>query len=214
MATDLSSMTEEQKARKRETDSAWRRRNRKRHNMTDRRRRQRNPEKERARKRIQNANRDRTDGGRICSVCQGPISDRNKSGICAKTFECRSAQQNRRNAGKPSSGLKGDALYLLEIVYDLDTEEEIIDDVAINRVVTGGGRAAMTVTERKLALDRMARNGVQYREMADRIGTSPQRIKPILEELGYEVIPRRSGGGPGRDATEIRKRRVDRSDDG
>lgn len=212
MTTDYTKMTQEQKEQKAATDKDWRKRNRKRKNETDKAWRLRSRKKELARKRKQNADRDRTDTGRVCRVCSGPISDRNVSGICAKNYECRVAQQARRNAGKPTGRKKGDSLYLLPIVYDLDNGEEIIDEVAVQIAFEGNRKVGLTTTERKMVMARMIRAGYQYREIADHIGTSPAMLKPVFEEMGYQIIPRRTPGSGGREATEIRK--VDRTRSG
>jgi hypothetical protein len=46
----------------------------------------------------------------------------------------------------------------------------------------------------------------RFREIAANLGTSPEKLKPVIEGLGYELIPRRQKGGRGlREATEIRK---------
>jgi hypothetical protein len=103
---------------------------------------------------------------------------------------------------------KGEPLWLLPIVYDLDTGEEIIDDVAVQIAVEGSRHVGLTVTERKLAIERMIKGGLQYREIADHIGTSPAKLKPLIEELGYELIPRRTTAAKGHEATTIRKRQT------
>ena len=141
---------------------------------------------------------------KTCSVCGGPVSDRNASGICTKTFECRSALQTHRHGKKPSGNRKSQRI--LPIVYDLDTNEEIIDDIAIRIAFEGVRIVSLTITERKIVIEKMIQAGYQFREIANHIGTSPPKLKPLFEELGYELIPRRTPGSAGHEATQIRKR--------
>lgn len=154
----------------------------------------------------ENARKRRVDPVRTCSVCSGPLSERNKTGICARNYGCRVQQQLRRNGGRPKRPPKGDSAWLLPAAYDLDTGEEIVDEVAIRIAVSGIRRVALTEVERTAAILKMIKTGWQYREIADHIGISPARLKPRIEALGYILIPRRQpGSSHPHQATEIRK---------
>ena len=153
---------------------------------------------------------------RKCSVCQGPLSSRNSSGICAKTFECRVQQQLRRRGGRRVRPPKGDSAWLLSPAYEIHEDGsqildrdgkpiEIVDEVAIRVAVAGTRRVALTDTERREVIQQMIKTGWQYREIADHIGTSPAKLKPMIEAMGYRLIPRRQPGSKTpREATEIR----------
>lgn len=154
---------------------------------------------------------------RRCSVCGGPLSTRNQSGICAKNYGCRVQQQLRRQGRKRNGPKKGTPPWLLPPAYEIDDDGnqvldkngqpvEIVDEVAIRVAVSGVRRVALTEQERKEVIIKMIKTGWQYREIADHIGTSPAKLRPMIEALGYQIIPRRD---PGRshptEATEIRK---------
>jgi hypothetical protein len=84
---------------------------------------------------------------------------------------------------------------------------EIVDEVAVSTAVSGARRVALTERERNLAIEKMISHGHRFREIAANIGTSPEKLRPVIESLGYELIPRRQSGGRGlREATEIRKK--------
>lgn len=160
-----------------------------------------------------------TEGDRECSVCGGSLSVRNTSGICARTFECRSAQQKRRKNRPYPSEPSGAALQL-EPAYEIDEAGnkildddgmpiEIVDEVTVRILVSGVRRVAYTERERDLAVQRMISYSYRFREIAANMGTSPEKLRPVIEALGYELIPRRQAGGKGlREATEIRKIRA------
>lgn len=152
---------------------------------------------------------------RGCSVCGGPLSERNTSGICARTPDCRSALQSNRRSRREASG---SASLLLEPAYELEEDGdeyardengqliEIVDQVTVRVLVSGVRRVAYTERERDLAILAMIKQKHRFREIATNIGTSPDKLKPVIEALGYELIPRRHPGGRGlREATEIRK---------
>jgi hypothetical protein len=84
---------------------------------------------------------------------------------------------------------------------------EIFDEVAVRLTVTGDRVVAITEKERDAAILEMIRRGYLYKEIARNLGTSAVKLRPLIENLGFEVIPRRQeGGGFPREATEIRKR--------
>ena len=153
---------------------------------------------------------------RTCSVCGGKLSARNKSGICAKTYECRVEQQLKRYGGERKRPKRGESMWTLPPAYEIDEDGnrlldendqpiEIVDEIAISIAVSGVRRVPLTERERRMAIETMIKTGWQYREIADHIGTSPAKLKPIIEELGYRLIPRRQPGSTPREATEIRK---------
>jgi hypothetical protein len=123
--------------------------------------------------------------GRKCSVCGGPLTAEDMTGICTKNQGCRLA---------------------LPVAYDIDTGAEIIDERAVEIAVQGTRKVALTVTERKLVIKEMISRQYQFREIADHIGTSPQMLRPLFDELGYELIPRRTSKGAGHESTQIRRR--------
>jgi hypothetical protein len=154
---------------------------------------------------------------RTCSVCGEPITERNKTGICARTFDCRSALQGVRHANA-KSGKTTHVELLLPPAYELEDEGdeyardalgnliEMVDETAIRIAVSGVRCVPMTERERRIAVQKMIDLGYRLREIAANIGTSSTKIRPVIEGLGYELIPRRHPGGHGlREATEIRK---------
>lgn len=155
--------------------------------------------------------------GRKCSVCGGPLSARNKSGICAKNYKCRVQQQLSRQGGQRTRPPRGESVWVLPPAYEIDEDGnqilddngkpiEIVDEVAVRVAVSGVRRVALTERERRLVIEKMIKTGWQYREIADHIGTSPAKLKPIIEDLGFTLIPRRQAGSHHpREATEIRK---------
>jgi hypothetical protein len=155
---------------------------------------------------------DNTGGSeRTCSICGGALSVRNTSGICASTFACRSALQEKRRSGAENPSI------LLEPAYEIDEDGnqrldewgdpiEIVDEVTVRVLVSGVRRVSFTEHERDLAILAMIKLGYRFKEIANHLGTSTKKLKPLIEELGYELIPRRQPDGKGlRDATEIRK---------
>jgi hypothetical protein len=124
-------------------------------------------------------------------------------------------QRDRQSRDKSadSSGLLLEPAYELELEGDeYQTDEdgnkiEIVDATAVRIAVHGQRRVALTETERRLAVLRMIQLDYRFREIASHIGTSPDKIRPVIEGLGYELIPRRQPDGRGmREATEIRKK--------
>lgn len=132
-----------------------------------------------------------TDPDRRCEVCSGPITPKNQSGICTRNKECRSALQ-RVIAGKqtpPTLDTPDNCPWLLPIVYDLDTGEEIIDETAIAIAVEGTRHVGLTLTERREVVRRMIAGSWDVQEIAHHCGTTRARLDPIMNELGYEVVP-------------------------
>jgi hypothetical protein len=112
----------------------------------------------------------------------------------------------------------GDSNLLLPPAYEIDEEGnkvldndghpiEIVDEVAIRTAVAGTRKVALTEHERKVAVKTMIERGYRFKEIATNLGTSTKKLKPVIEGMGYELIPRRQPGGRGlREATEIRKK--------
>ena len=152
----------------------------------------------------------RIDPNRTCSECGGPITLNNKSGICARTHECRSALQRRMNGGKQNGVLNGkpeNSQYLLPPAYELEDEGdeyrldangnriEIVDDVAIDIAVRGDRKVGLTETEREVVIMRMISGAWSVHDIAGHCGTIAPRLYPIFERLGYEVVdPKKEPG--------------------
>lgn len=151
----------------------------------------------------------RVDPDRVCEVCGGPITPKNKTGICTANTNCRSALQRKWNGGeRPGvvSGKPENSPWLLPTVYDLDTGEEIVDQVAIQVAVEGTRHVGLTQTERKEVVRRMIAGAWGANDIARHCGTILHRLKPIFTELGYEVVPpRRPNGTRIAAAAEIRR---------
>lgn len=151
----------------------------------------------------------KVDPDRVCEVCAGPITPKNKTGICTANSACRSALQRKWNGGERPGVVSGDPAnspWLLPTVYDLDTGEEIIDDVAIQVAVEGTRHVGLTMTERKIVVQRMIAGAWSANDIARHCGTILHRLIPIFTELGYEVVPpRRPNGKRIAAAAEIRR---------
>jgi hypothetical protein len=77
--------------------------------------------------------------------------------------------------------------------------------------VEGSRHVGLTVTERKIVVERMIKGVLMglwsANDIARHCGTILHRLKPILEELGYEVVPPRKPNGK-RIATAAEVRRI------
>ena len=172
----------------------------------------------------------RVDPERVCEICSGPITPKNKTGICTASTQCRSALQKKWNGGqRPGvvSGKPENSPWLLPVVYEIDEDGntifvndqgeptpeecgghpiEIIDDVAINVAVEGTRHVGLTTTERRIVVQRMIQGAWGANEIARHCGTILHRLKPIFADLGYEVVPpRRPNGKRIAAAAEIRR---------
>lgn len=101
------------------------------------------------------------------------------------------------------------ATVLLEKVYDLDTGEEIIDDVAVGIMVRGDRKVASTEAERLVAADKMIRQGSGVRQVANHIGISVMDAKILICSAGWRMAPdnfyrRRDGSVPGNRTVMVR----------
>jgi hypothetical protein len=125
--------------------------------------------------------------------------------------------RNTNGGGRPTNLILEPAFELEEdgdeYARDADGQLiEIVDEVAISTAVAGVRRVALTERERNQAIKTMISRSYRFREIAANLGTSPKKLRPVIEELGYELIPRRQPGGRGlREATEIRKVQKDRA---
>ncbi len=162
----------------------------------------------------------RIDPDRTCSVCGGPITQKNQTGICTRNRACRSALQRKMTGGAQNGANNGspeNSQWLLPPAYELEDEGdeyrlvyptdedgnrlegpgrpiEIVDPVAVDIAVRGTRRVGLTMTERKLAIRRMIAGAWSPTEMAHHCGTIVPRIEPILNELGYEVVAYKDQG--------------------
>lgn len=146
----------------------------------------------------------RIDAERRCEVCCGPITPKNRTGICTRNKACRSALQRKITSGRQNGAENGDpknSRWLLPTVYDLDTGEEIIDQVAIDVAVEGLRHVGLTETERKIVVERMIKGAWGVSEIARHCGTIPARIEPVINELGYEVVTATRANGKRRTAS-------------
>jgi hypothetical protein len=152
----------------------------------------------------------RIDPERCCSVCGGPITIKNVTGICTRNRACRSALQRKMTGGAQNGANNGDpsnSQWLLEPAYELCDEPspvcdenggykvdengnriEIVDEVAIDIAVRGDRRVGLTETERREVIRRMIAGAWSPTEMAHHCGTIVPRIEGILNELGYEIV--------------------------
>ena len=154
----------------------------------------------------------RVDPERSCEVCRGPITPKNKTGICTRNKECRSALQRKITGGRQNGAANGDpsnSRWLLDPAYDLDTGEEIVDQVAIDVAVEGTRHVGLTETERRIVVKRMIQGAWGVSEIARHCGTIPARIEPVINELGYEVVTATRANGKRRTASIRRKQEPD-----
>jgi hypothetical protein len=158
------------------------------------------------------------DETRCCDSCGGPITPKNKTGICTRTKQCRSELQRRVNGTLAEQEDAPDncpwlspPAYLLadeddeasdERIYRLDANGnriEDVDEIAVDIAVAGTRHVCLTRTERKEVIRRMIQGSWDVNEIARHCGTVRKRLDPIFRELGYEVVnPPRPNGKPGR----------------
>ena len=90
---------------------------------------------------------------------------------------------------------------LLEPVFDLDTGEEIVDQVAVSIMVRGQRHVDSTRLERCQATGKMIRYGHGVREIAMHIGCSIPDARDYIACAGYKVIAdpmyKKADGGDG-----------------
>jgi DNA-binding NarL/FixJ family response regulator len=77
---------------------------------------------------------------------------------------------DRRRAGK-----------LLTEVRDLDTNEIIIDDIAISIAVRGNRLVSLTQTERRIVTKRLLSRGYEDKEIAAHLGVRVQTAVQIIQ---------------------------------
>lgn len=149
------------------------------------------------------------DETRRCESCGGPITPKNRTGICTRNKACRSALQQRIN-GKLAEQtedtpdncpwLLPDAWELSELddecseerIYALDEfghRIPIVDEIAIDIAVEGRRHVGLTQIEREEVVRRMVLGSWGVNDIAHHCGTTRKRLDPIFNKLGYEVVP-------------------------
>lgn len=98
---------------------------------------------------------------------------------------------------------------LLDPAYELDDEgqpngPEIVDEVTIRILVAGERKVAATFRERSLAALQMIKTGYTAQEIAEHLGTIISKLPPVLESVGYEIVPKGTARkGYGKTTTKV-----------
>lgn len=67
-------------------------------------------------------------------------------------------------------------------------DDGIIDELAVEIAASGGRKVRLTLTEQRMAVERMLKAGASVHDMCARLGTNNLAVKKILAELGQEIV--------------------------
>lgn len=73
-------------------------------------------------------------------------------------------------------------------------EDGIVDELAIRLAMSGERRIALTERERKIAVERMAKQGATSSEIIKALRAGPHWVRVTLNELGYDLVGTSSTG--------------------
>jgi DNA-binding CsgD family transcriptional regulator len=121
--------------------------------------------------------------GSGCRNCGGPISPKNETGYCVKSHECRSmGSAARRQSMATRQGRKQPGKLIPE-VRDVDTNELIIDDVAIHVALSGQRTVSLTETERRIVVRSLLLRHMDAKEIAQHLGVKVETAKQVIREV-------------------------------
>lgn len=122
-------------------------------------------------------------GSAACRNCGGLLSPRNITGYCIKTHECRSAGSAARRQSMATRQGRRQPGKLIPEVRDIDSNELIIDDVAIHVALSGERTVSLTETERRIVVRSLMLRHMDAKEIAQHLGVKVETAKAVMKEV-------------------------------
>jgi hypothetical protein len=88
-----------------------------------------------------------------------------------------------RRQNSPKGKGRKHAGRLIPEVRDLDTNEIIIDDVAVHIAISGDRNVSLTATERRIVTRSLVMRGATGKEIAQHLGVKVQTALSIIREV-------------------------------